>query len=239
MWWRFLRGPRGAEAAFLHLIALGLTASLHTVHKVYGSSWVFGSRHAIPSILLVFLCAIFLLRQRSSVFLRSCAIFLLSAGLYTSYRLLAVEAQQQCEAARRAPPIRLYRAQTRAFLEQQRASQGELTVAVERPEAQLLSWRTPGVGFHWLTESTSVRDLERMVRELSVDYVLLFEDLNNNTVRKDPAFEQHFVLTETFKEIASDSEEEDERPKGARRATWVYAPRCAAFPEAPSCSDAP
>ena len=239
VWLRFLRGARGAEVAFLHLAAIGLTASLHTVHKVYTSPWVFGSRHAIPSVLFVFLCAIYLIRQRSSVFARIAALFLVVAGLYPSYRRLVLEASNECYYVTRTPSIEEYRPALRAFLIAERQRQGELTVGVERPEAQMLSWRTPNVGFHWLSESTTVRDLELMVRELSLDYVVLFEGIHHVKVTKDPAFDLQFALVQTFREqsLAAD-DETSETPKG-KPPTRVYAPRCSAFPEAPSCSDAP
>jgi hypothetical protein len=237
--WRFLRGPRGPSAAFFHLVALGLTASLHTVHKVYGAPWVFGNRHAIPSVLLVGICALYLLRaspRRSprwgNWILYSAGVVLLSSGLYSGWRELVLQAGMTCEEAAGRPGLTEYRPKLRAWLLRERAELGELTLAVERPESQRLSWLTPGVGFHWLTEVTQVSDLELMVERLGTDYVVLFDDVYHDRVTKSQELHNSFVLAASFQEEGNAEEGEKVR---APKPTRVYAPRCSRFPDAPTC----
>jgi hypothetical protein len=229
--WRALRGPGGPFLAFTHLAALGLTASLHTVHKIYGIPWVFGGRQAIPSVLLVGLSALYLLKaspRRSprwgSWCAHAAAVFLLSATAYEGWIEQVNTTAATCEDAQAGASLAGFRPELRAWLLSERERLGGLTVAAERPEAQRLSWRTPGVGFHWMTETTSLQDLELMVGQLGVQYVLAF-DLGNDQVTRQEGFSERFVLAARFRE------------PGAKPAR-VFAPRCAYFP-VPTCLDAP
>lgn len=232
---RLLRLPSGPNSAFFLLVALGLTASLHTVHKVYGSSWVFGGRHAIPSILLVTTSLLYLIRSRTPI-VHVLGAALLAATLYGSWRELVLRAGDQVTNAMRGPSLREYRVQLRGWLESERERLGGLVVAVERPEAQRLSWQTPGVGFHWMTDTTTVEDLTVMVRELGVRYVVVFDNVDNVQFVDEPEFRARFTLAETFKE---DGATEDGEPRLRARPTRVFAPRCTVFPDAPTCQDPP
>ncbi|MEQ1566093.1 MAG: hypothetical protein ABMA64_10685 [Myxococcota bacterium] len=228
--WRFVRTRAGADAVFANLTAVGLTASLHTVHKVYASPWVFGDRQAIPSVLLVALCALVLVRSRVAL-VRAAGLALVAAGVYGGWRELVFDAEGACSGTG-AP----YRPQLRAWIAEQHDRLGELTLAVERPEAQRLSWRTEDVGFHWMSETTTPADLGVMVRELHVAYVVVFDSLRHTTFDRDPTFLRQWVEVESFDDgAAADADEGEDRRAG--RATRVYAPACAAFPGVPTCAD--
>lgn len=220
---RFLRSASAPNAAFFLLSALGLLGSLHTVHKVYGLPWTFGDRHALSSLFLVVTATLFLLRSRS--WLHLVGALLLAAGTFEGWREMVLQTESQCIAARHNIGLLDYRRQLREFLLKERERRGSLTVAVQRPEAQRLGWRTPGVGFHWMTHTTTVDDLSAMVNVLGVRYVVLFDAV------KDPfagnaSFAEHFTLATTFKERGIDEDGNVVKTKLTR----VYAPLCAAFP---------
>jgi hypothetical protein len=238
--WRLLRGPAGPFVAFAHLAALALAASLHTVHKVYGIPWVFGGRQAIPSVLLVGLCALYLLKaspRRSprwgSWHAHAAAVFLLSAAAYEGWVEQVNAADFACDDPQTGTRLTEHRPELRQWLQAERDRLGGLTVAAERPEAQRLSWRTPGVGFHWMTETTSLRDLEVMVEQLGVQYVMAF-DLGNDQITRQEGFSERFVLAALFREGGA----REDGPKKNARAARVFAPRCAHFP-VPTCLYAP
>ncbi|MSP55442.1 MAG: hypothetical protein EXR69_07560 [Myxococcales bacterium] len=237
---RFAASRDGPHAAFFTAAAIGLTLSLHTVHKVYGSSWVFGSRHAIPSLLLVGTSMLFLLRARSRAapgleVLRPLGLVLLLVATYEGWRENVTSANSQCLSFTRAPGILSYRPQLRGFFQGEQSRLGSLTVAVERPEAQRLAWRTPGVGFHWLSETTTVDDLRVMVSDLGVQYVVDFDDIRFTAFAQDEAFAASFALITTFKESSAGENDDDEITDRAK-STRVYGPRCGAFSAPPvSC----
>ncbi len=233
---RFARSPAGPNAVFFTSAAIGLLLSLHTVHKVYGASWVFGGRHAIPTLFIVANAVLFLLRARGAT--RAAGIAVLLAGTYGMWRGLALSANNQCINAQTSPDLVAYRAPIRGFLLSEHARLGGLTVAVERPEAQRLAWRTPDVGFHWLTDTTSVDDLSVLVRELDVAYVVDFEEVGYLGAIRDPAFSRYFALYVVFDERGA-GEDEDAATTGRARRTRVYAPRCTSFPEVETCDPRP
>ncbi len=232
---RFARTRAAPNALFFTVSAIGLLLSLHTVHKVYGSTWVFGSRHAIPSLFLVGTSVLFLLRARSPglLGLKVVGFGLLLVGAYDGWRALALEANDQCLNAQKSPALTSYRSQLRSFFESERARLGSLTVAVERPEAQRLAWRTPGVGFHWLSDTTTVGDLALMVHDLGVAYIVDFDDIHYATFADDPTFALRFAPVITFAE-SSAGEDDDAEVSAKPKLTRVYAPRCAAFVPRPA-----
>jgi hypothetical protein len=220
---RLMQGPRGPFLAFLYLVALALMASLHPIHQLYRPPWIFGSRLAIPAVLLVALSLLYLLRSRQTL-LRALGVFLLSASLYGSWIATAQRAGVAFDGWRAGKTLQSYRQHVRAWLQSEQQRLGGLTVAAERPEAQNLAWRTQDVGFHWMCESTTVEDLVVMVNELEVKYVLLFEDVKNARINRDPAFDTYFAPLR-FREV----------PEGQTELARVYAPRCSQFPTVVTC----
>jgi hypothetical protein len=220
---RLLQGPRGPFLAFFHLVALALMASLHPIHQIYRPPWIFGSRLAFPAVLLVALALLYLLRSRQ-ILVRAVGVLLSSASLYGGWVAMAERADVAFEGWRAGKTIESYRLQVRLWLQSEQQRLGELTVAAERPEAQHLAWRTQDVGFHWLSESTTVDDLVVMVNDLEVKYVLLFEDVRNAKFTRDPAFDTYFAPL-PFREV----------PEGQTELARVYAPRCDPFPTVVTC----
>lgn len=231
---RFLRSPAGPGAAFVTASAIGLMLSLHTVHKVYGASWVFGSRHGIPSLFIVATCMLLLLRSRGAW--RWVGVLLLLLGTYTGWRQLVLLANDRMVDSWKAPSLLGYRSEIRGFMLGELERRGELTMGVERPEAQRLAWRTPGVGFHWLTETTTVEDATVLVRDLGVDYIVDFDEIRYLKLAADPEFAQRFTEYTTFTEGgAGDGDDASTATVGKARVTHVYAPRCEYFPLSPTC----
>lgn len=229
---RFGRRPEAGFAAFFFLASAALIASLHTVHKVYGTAWVFGERQALPSVLAVTGCLVALLRSRAPL-MRAIGVFVLCTGTFTALRSLGLETDERCEDHAEEPPRDAYRAELRAWLLARREELGSLTVVVERPEAQRLSWRTPGVGFHWITQATTVDDVTALVRDFGAQYVLDFDTLPNTTYKGALEFPERFVLYAVLSELEPTLPPTALRTYDRERYVRIYAPRCSAFPTPP------
>lgn len=232
---RFARRDDAPWAAFLFVAPVALIASLHTVHKIYGSPWVFGERQALPSLLAVAGCVIVLLRSRAAP-VRAFGILVLCAGSYTSLRSLTLETTERCEDHADEPDRSEYRAELRAWLLAKREELGSLTVIMERPEAQRLSWRTPGVGFHWVTQATTVDDVTAMVRDFGAQYLVDYDTLPNTTFKGALEFPERFVLYAVLSELQPTLPPTALRPYAKERYVRIFAPRCSAFqPPPPTC----
>ena len=54
--------------------------------------------------------------------------------------------------------------------------EAEITIAATRPDAQRIAAALPAVGVHWLTEATTIDDLQTMAQRLEVSHLILGPD---------------------------------------------------------------
>jgi hypothetical protein len=149
------------------LFALGGLASVHLAHKSYEPAWYFHRRHALVVLPAVFAgcCALLSLPGWKRV----PGLLLLLTGLAQGSWELAVAAHAGTVESWAATSKR---GQLHQWLLQESAERN-LVVALPSPDAQRLAWRTPGVGFHTLHETSSPAVLEALCEDFKVDVVAL------------------------------------------------------------------
>lgn len=179
------------------VLALGFVASLHLVHKTYGLRWLFGGRQSIPTVLFVILCTLALLRRAG--WWKRIGGILLACALYVNLQSGVTELGRAFNEISRGVRLSQYRPQLEAFLKDEKARLGTLVVAAVRPEPQMLAWRTPGVGYHWLTEGTTFDDLEVLITDFGVRYVIVFTDRDIGAFRKDERLDEMFRQVRAYR----------------------------------------
>ena len=165
----WLRDPARLPLVFLGLFAAGGFASLHLVHKDFGTEWHFGRRHGLTAFFAFQLAWLFLVR-RAGRRMRTVALVLLAGsmlgGFTQMWRLSARSVLGLKDLNPRADLVR--------FLHENRGPDGTLTVAVNGGEAQRMAFRLHGtLNVHWLHLGSPIEDLEKMVSRLGVRFLLV------------------------------------------------------------------
>lgn len=160
-------GPDRIAMTFAFLFGLAAFVSLHGMHlnPSAGPQWLFGGRWAIPTLFLFFLSLVALVRAGGAW--RAAGVFLLCAGVFVG--LAHVRRATNKIEARKPGPRR--EAPLVAWLNDATRRRGPFTAVYKSP--QPIAYLTPDVRYQWHHAGTSLRDLEAMVTELGVDYVIL------------------------------------------------------------------
>jgi len=95
------------------------------------------------------------------------------------------------------------------FLKTEKAKKGRLTVAVTDNQAQKLAWRTPGVNYHWVYNTTTSDDIEILVDQLKIDYLVVTNAPKRN----------RFLLDDHWSKTHFD------RLPEKLGGVWIYVPR--------------
>ena len=168
---------------FLWVFALGSFFSLHHIHKVYFTPWHFSTRHAIPIIFLIYLCASFCLRQKTK-FIQIISLLLLLATIVHGI-------QDTAKRTRRA--IRqdmLYfedeRQELVTWLKELVHREPGVRVGFDSQEAPRVTWAVPGLvsdALHW---STTIEDIQIFRDKLGTDYIVLRNEGHRDLIADGP-----------------------------------------------------
>lgn len=183
--WEALRRPEHLATIFAVVYAIGALVSLQGMHlnPSAGEEWLFGGRWGAPSGFVFFLALLLLVRQRVGPW-RAAGVLLLCSGIWFGLGALQ-DVTREMVTHKQPKPSAIVR-----WLNEQTAAGGRLTVAARRP--QMIAYQTPLVGYHWFPNQVKLSDVEAMVTELGVDYLLTSPDggpLARNRARFDSAFE--------------------------------------------------
>lgn len=187
--WRILVAMvDGHGVAFIS--GVGAVLLLHLMHKDLGHAWWFGDRHALLAIVLFAFAYAMCARRGGPWLWLALALFVGATGH---------EAVDRWQTRARKPyKVLAHRLDLQArLLALAAAQEAPLVVAMHSTQARYLAWLVPGVGFHALIEQTSYEDLEIMVCELGVRYVVTFGPLQG-PYAKDARFEERFELVDSF-----------------------------------------
>lgn len=169
---------------------VGAVLLLHLMHKDLGHEWWFGDRHALLAIVL-FVVAYAVCVRRGGLWAWLALALFLGATAYE-----AVDAWQL--RLRKPYKVMAHRLDLQArLLALAAAGDAPLVVAMPSTEARYMAWLVPGVGFHALIDHTSYEDLEIMVCELGVRYVVGVGPPSGPWA-EDARFEERFELVDTF-----------------------------------------
>ena len=167
--WAWLRSNAAVGPVFLVLFALAGFLSIHALHKVYFVEWNFARRQSV-SCVFAFFCAWLYLASHRARIVRLAALLLVLANTYEGAQI--VEQYSTKSLSRKGP--RPYFAGLTRWLEARAAAEtGSVTVAVNAQVAQRLAPYTRNVGYHWMHNGTRISDIETMISELGVRYVIL------------------------------------------------------------------
>ncbi len=188
--WHRVCSARGFMWMSYILLALAGFFTIHMIHKNYFVAWNFARRQALTTIFIFFFSLIFLLRQRRFPAL-ILGIFILTTSAYFGYRHVE-------RTAKRVPTASTARAQSYLpdlvrWLNQTRRKNGYFTVAMAAQTPQKVAYLTPGVNYHWIYNKTTFVDLKRLVSDLGVEYIFLYNAATRWPLRRHPQFNTHFI----------------------------------------------
>jgi DNA-binding transcriptional ArsR family regulator len=188
---RSLTEGESLNRLFIVVFALGGFVSIHLVHKIAWAEWNFAKRQALTCSFMFFLCLLYLLRHKRSLpFLLG--VFLLCAGTFRAGEAIATTTSDLVE---RSKGPRVYKKKLVEWLHSVRGDAESLVVATPPGKTQRLSVYTEGIHYHWINQRTSLEELERLVDQRGVQFVVvpkkravawaMFED--------EKAFKERFV----------------------------------------------
>ena len=178
--WQWLRRRDRVGPACAVVLAFGAFLSTHAMHKA-GGGWYFQSRQALPCLFTFFLAMVWLLAKGGV------------PGKLIGVALLVASTLKGADEVRSITDARLAQSKADEFkqltrwLLKKKQERGKLTVAFRQP--QLFAYQTPGVGYHWYHRGTTTQDVEHMVSDLGVDYVLV---LRQATFERSERFQERF-----------------------------------------------
>jgi hypothetical protein len=166
------RAPQSLPWIFVALLAAGGFFAIHTIHLAIFEEWHFGRRHAVTAVLLIFFALLFLLRHEQRV-VRRLAVALLVLGTIEGVVKVQMSSWKTTRAHRAGETLTSRQVELVQWVQSERASKGRLTLAVTNETARELAWQTSGVGYHWVYEKTTLADLDHLLGELGVDYLVV------------------------------------------------------------------
>ncbi len=175
--WRSRSTLRGSAAAWLArpeaplyttlvLFAVGGLVSVQMVHKQFGSPWYFDQREGLVALPAFILSVVWCLRQGGVPRWIAAALLLVSLGFGARFLWRAVSFDKA--STRPDEDALLAR-----WLERRDAAEpGPLVVALEEGHAQRTAWRSPDIGFHWLSTRTTYATVGTLVHPLGSQLVI-------------------------------------------------------------------
>lgn len=178
--WDWLRSPSAPAPVFFVVFALGGLVSLHLIHKVYFIEWNFARRQSIICLFAFFAAWTYLVRHRYLA-IRVLAIALLVAS--TAQGLALVHNRSLASLSNEGPNPKLQ--QLTRWLNERAEARDGITVAINRQMAQRAAPYTTEVGYHWIHVKTTVDDLQTLINEFGVQYVILLPDSASSTIDRN------------------------------------------------------
>lgn len=226
-----VRSPAAGPALVFALLALGGFFSIHTLHKTFGATWNFGTRHAL-TVIFLFGASVVAAAARPGL-PRVGALVLLTLTLshhWDRARALVGAAEKEIAAAA------TYRPGLVAFLARERDARGRLTVVSE--QSTRLAWELPGVGFHWFWARTRFEDVEALFVERAADYLVVPASGSMDAIG-DPRFASRYVMVHAgLSGMAVYRRDPDDAARRAASAE-ASAAEAAVRPDAPPVPPAP
>lgn len=163
--WSAARGEAAFAWAVVLLIAGGGLLSIHLAHKQFNGSWYFGQRQSLVCILAFFLCVGWLIRSRRAL-PTMLGVAVLAASVVPGVRAVWEEAVSE------AGSIRDPNAQAELvrWFKRNASPEKPLVVAMAGSDVNRVGWRTSGVGFHMVYNTTSYADLLDMTDRLGATH---------------------------------------------------------------------
>ncbi len=161
-----LRGPDAVFVVTLAAFAFGGWLSVQLVHKQFSSPWYFDQREGLVAWFFFVLPALWALRRGGVAGVVTLLLVLVSLG----FGARAVWREAQFHEARAG--LDQHGRLAKELAERDAASPGPLVVALEEGHAQRTAWRTPDIGYHWLSTRSTYATVGTMVHELGTDLVI-------------------------------------------------------------------
>ncbi|MSQ04051.1 MAG: hypothetical protein EXR71_19550 [Myxococcales bacterium] len=161
-----LRAPDGFLWSVLFFLAWGAWLSVQLVHKQFSSPWYFDQREGLVSLFAFAFTALWLIRRGGFIGLLAAFLVFVSLGFgvrgvwrETRFNRSGTALDQH---GRLAVGLRKLDA----------AREGQLIVVLEEGHAQRTAWRTPEIGYHWLSTRTTYATVAVMTGPLGADAVI-------------------------------------------------------------------
>jgi hypothetical protein len=161
----WLRQPENSNLLFAVVFAVGALLSVHAMLR-FNTEWYFHRRHGIPALFAIFLCGVLLLRCHAFP-AKISSVLVICAGVWIGSTSVHDLVARQSKKVDKGRPY----TELAGWLEGRRRERGRVIVAMRQP--QHIAWFTPLIGYHNYENRTSLRDVETMISELDVDYVLV------------------------------------------------------------------
>ncbi len=161
-----LRAPDGFFWSLLFFFAWGAWLSVQLVHKQFSSPWYFDQREGLVSIFAFSFTALWLLRRGGWFALPAALLVLVSLGFG------AQGIWKEARFKRSGASLDQHGRLAVGLRKLDKAKDGPLIVALEEGHAQRTAWRTPEIGYHWLSTRTSYATVGVMSGPLGADAVI-------------------------------------------------------------------